>query len=183
MSTGGKWFGRVVWLGIIFNLCFAIPAIFAPDTVLAGMDLPPAVSMLWLQNVGMLLLTLCVFYTPSAVAPGKFPTHTKLVVSVPLDRGSVLVHPAAAIGAGRSSKAAAVHGPHAGHRPASAAELRLAAGKSRQPARSLNRHRRILRLAQELLAFALRQGRAGHRGDRGSAGGIWIVVLPAARRA
>jgi len=80
MSAGAKWFGRVVWLGIIFNLCFAIPAIFAPDTVLAGMDLPPAASMLWLQNVGMLLLTLCVFYAPSAVAPAKFPTHTKLVV-------------------------------------------------------------------------------------------------------
>jgi hypothetical protein len=80
MSTGAKWFGRVVWLGILFNLCFAIPAIFAPDTVLAGMNLPPAASMLWLQNVGMLLLTLCAFYTPSAVAPAKFPTHTKLLV-------------------------------------------------------------------------------------------------------
>jgi len=80
MGNAAKWFGRVVWLGILFNLCFAIPAIFAPDTVLAGMDLPPAASMLWLQNVGMLLLTLCIFYTPSAVTPGRFPTHTKLVV-------------------------------------------------------------------------------------------------------
>ena len=80
MGTGAKWFRRVVWLGILFNLCFAIPAIFAPDMVLAGLDLPPATSMLWLQNVGMLLVTLCIFYTPSAVAPGRFPTHTKLVV-------------------------------------------------------------------------------------------------------
>jgi hypothetical protein len=80
MGTGAKWFGRVVWLGIFFNLCFAIPAILAPDTVLAGLDLPPATSMLWLQNVGMLLLTLCIFYSPSAVAPGRFPIHTKLVV-------------------------------------------------------------------------------------------------------
>lgn len=80
MGKGAKWFGRVMWLGILFNLCFAIPAIFAPDMVLAGLDLPPATSMLWLQNVGMLLVTLCIFYTPSAVAPGRFPTHTKLVV-------------------------------------------------------------------------------------------------------
>jgi mono/diheme cytochrome c family protein len=80
MGTGAKWFGRVVWLGILFNLCFAIPAIFAPDMVLASLDLPPATSILWLQNVGMLLLTLCIFYTPSAVNPGRFPTHTKLVV-------------------------------------------------------------------------------------------------------
>jgi len=48
--------------------------------VLAGLYLPPATSMRWLQNVGMLLVTLCIFYTPSAVAPGRFPTHTKLVV-------------------------------------------------------------------------------------------------------
>ena len=56
MGKGAKWFGRVMWLGILFNLCFAIPAIFAPDMVLAGLDLPPATSMLWLQNVGMLLV-------------------------------------------------------------------------------------------------------------------------------
>lgn len=80
MSTGGRWFGRIVWLGILFNLCFAIPAIFAPDMVLASLDLPPDTSMLWLQNVGMLLLTLCLFYLPSALAPQRFPVHTKLVV-------------------------------------------------------------------------------------------------------
>jgi len=58
MGTGAKWFGRIVWFGIIFNLCFAIPAIVAPDMVLAGMDMPPVASMLWLQNVGDLLITL-----------------------------------------------------------------------------------------------------------------------------
>ena len=80
MGTGAKWFGRLVWFGIIFNLCFAIPAIVAPDMVLAGMDMPPAASMLWLQNVGDLLITLSIFYIPSAVAPGRYPVHTKLVV-------------------------------------------------------------------------------------------------------
>jgi len=80
MGKGAKWFGRIVWLGILFNLCFAVPAIFAPDMVLASLDLPPDTSMLWLQNVGMLLLTLCLFYMPSAIAPGRFPVHTKLAV-------------------------------------------------------------------------------------------------------
>jgi len=80
MTTPEKWFGRIVWIGIIFNLCFALPAIFAPDMLLASLDLPPETSLLWLQNVGMLLLTLCVFYAPSAVAPARFPTHTKMVV-------------------------------------------------------------------------------------------------------
>ena len=54
MGTGAKWFGRVVWFGIFLNLCFAIPAIFAPDMFLAGLDQPPASSVLWLQNVGVL---------------------------------------------------------------------------------------------------------------------------------
>ena len=80
MSTGEKWFSRVVWFGILLNLCFALPAIFAPDMLLAGLDQPPEPSLLWLQNVGLLLVALCIFYAPSAVAPGRHPTHTKLVV-------------------------------------------------------------------------------------------------------
>ena len=80
MSTPEKWFGRIVWIGILCNLCFALPAIFAPDMLLASLDMPPETSLLWLQNVGMLLLTLCIFYAPSAVAPARYPTHTKLVV-------------------------------------------------------------------------------------------------------
>jgi mono/diheme cytochrome c family protein len=80
MSAPEKWFGRIVWIGILCNLCFALPAIFAPDMLLAGLDMPPETSLLWLQNVGMLLLTLCIFYAPSAVAPARHPTHTKLVV-------------------------------------------------------------------------------------------------------
>ena len=80
MGTAEKWFGRIVWIGILCNLCFALPAIFAPDMLLASLDMPPETSLLWLQNVGMLLLTLCIFYAPSAVAPARHPTHTKLVV-------------------------------------------------------------------------------------------------------
>ncbi|HEY6271670.1 MAG TPA: hypothetical protein VIX19_06700 [Terriglobales bacterium] len=80
MGAGEKWFGRIVWIGILVNLCFAIPAIFAPDMLLAGLGLPPQTSLLWLRNAGDLLLTLCIFYVPSAIAPGRYPTHTKLVV-------------------------------------------------------------------------------------------------------
>ena len=80
MSTGEKWFGRVVGFGILLNLCFALPAIFAPDMLLGGLDQPPETSLLWLQNVGVLLVALSIFYIPSAVAPARHPTHTKLVV-------------------------------------------------------------------------------------------------------
>jgi hypothetical protein len=80
MGTAERWFGRVVWIGILLNLCFAIPAMFAPDILLASLGLPPQTSMLWLQNVGMLLVALCIFYIPSAVAPARYAAHTKLVV-------------------------------------------------------------------------------------------------------
>jgi len=80
MGKVERWFGRLVWIGILLNLCFAIPAMFAPDMLLASLDLPPEPSTLWLQNTGMLLLSLCVFYAPSAIAPAHHPTHTKLVV-------------------------------------------------------------------------------------------------------
>jgi hypothetical protein len=80
MGTAEKWFGRIVWIGILFNVCFALPAIFAPDMLVASLDLPPETSLLWLQNVGMLLVTLCIFYAPSAIEPSHFATHTKLVV-------------------------------------------------------------------------------------------------------
>lgn len=76
MGIAEKWFRRIVWIGILLNLCSAIPAMFALDMLLAALDLPPAASMLWLQNVGMLLLTLCIFYTPSAVSPARYPVHT-----------------------------------------------------------------------------------------------------------
>src|SRR5262249_30571675 len=80
MRPAERGFGRIVAIGILLNLCFTIPAMFAPDKVLVGLDLPPETSTIWLQNVGMLLLTLCIFYAPSAVAPARYPTHTKLVV-------------------------------------------------------------------------------------------------------
>src|SRR5579862_9467844 len=80
MTNGAKWFGRIVWFGILLNLFFAIPAIFAPDMFLASLDQPPASSLLWLQNVGVLLVALSIFYSPTAIAPGRYPTHTKLVV-------------------------------------------------------------------------------------------------------
>ena len=156
MGTGAKWFGRVVWLGIIFNLCFAIPAIFAPDMVLAGLDLPPATSMLWLQNVGMLLLTLCIFYTPSAVAPGRFPTHTKLVV---LSRWIAAVFWFILL---RQSAPAGVVRPLLFTDLTLAVVLllllepRLAAGKSREPARRGKRHRR--RWAPGSRAFGIPRG-------------------------
>jgi len=77
MSPSEKWFGRVVWLGVIFNLCFALPAMFAPDFLAVEVGLGPDVSGVWLQNVGMLLVALCLFYICS-----RRPTRTPLFARI-----------------------------------------------------------------------------------------------------
>ena len=130
MGTGAKWFGRVVWFGILLNLCFAIPAIFAPDMFLAGLDQPPETSLLWLQNVGVLLVTLCIFYTPSAVAPARHPTHTKLVVLSRWISAVFWFVLLAAIGPGERRSAPDVHRPYLGDGASTVVESCLAAGES-----------------------------------------------------
>ena len=60
------WFGRVVWLGVLANLSFALPAIVVPGLTLAFLNLDPAVPTIWVQFSGLLLLLLSLFYLPAA---------------------------------------------------------------------------------------------------------------------
>lgn len=80
MNRAEKLFGAVVWLGILVNLSFAIPAIFAPDMLLASLGLGPEASDVWLGNSGMLLVALCLFYIPSR-RPSRYPSYAKLMVA------------------------------------------------------------------------------------------------------
>jgi mono/diheme cytochrome c family protein len=74
-----KWFRRVVWLGIIFNLCFAIPSLVAPQLLNITFGLGPESNDVWLRNTGMLLLSMCVFYAGAAFNPLRYPGYTWLV--------------------------------------------------------------------------------------------------------
>ena len=65
------WFGRAVWLGILVNLSFAVPALFTPAALAATLGLggltPEAAA--WLRNAGMLLVVLSVFHAGAAADP------------------------------------------------------------------------------------------------------------------
>jgi hypothetical protein len=65
-TTAGRWFKRVMWLGILANLALALPAIAAPDFMIDRVGLPTATPVLWVRFSGLLLVILSVFYTPAA---------------------------------------------------------------------------------------------------------------------
>jgi hypothetical protein len=49
-------------LGIIVNLGFAIPAFFAPHVLNNVLGLEPSRDPIWIHNVGMLLVGICLIY-------------------------------------------------------------------------------------------------------------------------
>lgn len=63
------WFGRVVWLGVLVNLSFALPAIFVPELVLGALDLEPTTPHIWVRFSGLLLSLLSILYLPAARNP------------------------------------------------------------------------------------------------------------------
>lgn len=63
-DTYADWFRRITVLGILINLFFAIPAIFYPDALIAFLGFQQPLDTLWVRNVGMLLVLLCLFYAP-----------------------------------------------------------------------------------------------------------------------
>lgn len=64
-TTAGRWFKRVMWLGIFANLALALPTIAAPDFMIDRVGLPTATPLLWPRFAGLLLVILSVFYTPA----------------------------------------------------------------------------------------------------------------------
>ncbi|HEX8844305.1 MAG TPA: c-type cytochrome [Pyrinomonadaceae bacterium] len=73
-----KWFRIVVWLGIIMNLFFVIPSLFAPQLLNITFGLGIESNDVWLRNTGMLLLSMCVFYAGAAANPLRYPGYTWL---------------------------------------------------------------------------------------------------------
>lgn len=65
-TPAGRWFKRVMWLGILANLALALPTIAAPDMMIDFTGLPTATPVLWPRFAGLLLVILSVFYTPAA---------------------------------------------------------------------------------------------------------------------
>ena len=56
MDSYIRWFHRLIWLGILMNMMFAIPAMFSPGLLTSLVGLPPQFADVWLENAGMLLV-------------------------------------------------------------------------------------------------------------------------------
>lgn len=80
MDTYIRWFQRFIWIGIAMNMVFAIPALFAPGLLTSVVGLPPQLSDPWLENAGMLLVGISVFYMPSGFNAPRYVVHSWLCV-------------------------------------------------------------------------------------------------------
>jgi hypothetical protein len=65
MNKYARWFGRVVWLGILANFAIALPTVFLPDEMLAMSSLPSASPSMWPSFAALLLILLSLFYIPA----------------------------------------------------------------------------------------------------------------------
>lgn len=80
-TSPGRWFRRVMWIGIIANLALAIPTMIDPEMMLDLNALPEADPLLWPQFAALLLILLSVFYMPAAVDPDRYRANAWLAVA------------------------------------------------------------------------------------------------------
>src|SRR5580658_4736009 len=81
INRAAVWFGRVVWLGILFNLFFVALQMFMPDMVNVGVGLMPGFPTVWNRAHGAMVLALTLLYVPAAVGPLRYPGYSWLVVT------------------------------------------------------------------------------------------------------
>ena len=79
-TSAGRWFRRIVWLGIAANLALAIPSLAAPDQMVAFSRLPTVTPHLWVRFAGLLLILLSAFYAPAAMDPDRYRANAWLAV-------------------------------------------------------------------------------------------------------
>lgn len=89
--TGLRWFRRLVALGFIVNLLFALPALFAPRYLESLLDVGITNTLHWLQNVGILLLIVTVMYIPAIKDPFRYLFISYLLVGARFAAGLLFV--------------------------------------------------------------------------------------------
>ena len=73
-TPAGRWFRRVVWVGIAANLALALPTLAASSQVIAMAGLPTATPDLWPRFSALLLVLLSVFYMPAGLDIDRYRT-------------------------------------------------------------------------------------------------------------
>ena len=67
-----RWFGRVMWVGILANFALAIPTLLVPERMLELTNLPLATPIMWPRFAALLLILLSTFYMPAAIDPDRY---------------------------------------------------------------------------------------------------------------
>ena len=80
-TTAGRWFKRVIWIGIAANLALAIPTLAAPAAMLTMASLPTATPDLWPRFAALLLVLLSVFYMPAGLDIDRYRATAWLAVA------------------------------------------------------------------------------------------------------
>lgn len=88
MNPYAKWFRRVVWLGIVVNLFFAIPLCFFPETLLSFLNMQIPAPIIWVRTAGVLVLEISIFYIPGALDPYRYKATAWMSVLVTRGGGS-----------------------------------------------------------------------------------------------
>lgn len=79
-TSQGRWFMRVLWLGIVVNLALSVGVIAVPATMLQLNHLPPADPLLWPRFAALLLILLSVFYMPAGIDPDRYRANAWMAV-------------------------------------------------------------------------------------------------------
>ena len=80
MNGYTKAFSIVIWVGILANATFWVPALFHPETLSDILDIEPDIYTVWLRNVGMLLILVGIWNAAAALAPARYPLVSWFVV-------------------------------------------------------------------------------------------------------
>jgi hypothetical protein len=75
-----RWYSIVIWLGILVNAIFWVPALFAPPILINALGIEGGFWTMWLRNTGMLLILVALFNAAAALAPARYPLLSWLVV-------------------------------------------------------------------------------------------------------
>ena len=72
MNIWAKWFGWIVWAGIIVNMVFVVFCFFLPENMCALLHLKQPDPIIWVRTSGMLLFIISIFYIPAALDPFRY---------------------------------------------------------------------------------------------------------------
>ncbi len=81
MKMQVKWFYRIVWLGVLIDWVFGVPAIFAPNATLNFFWQTTSPNPLWVAFSALLQVLLSFFYIPGAGDPYRYPASAWLGVA------------------------------------------------------------------------------------------------------